>query len=354
MSLPAVQTAAIYGGTASGVEIALALLRAGIAAQIVEPDPDAAERAAFFLRKAPPPLPPVGARLTGPVQLAVLADAIPVPAELGPETAIATVAADIPDDARCVRWRGFALPGLAPLAEISPGPATAGWAADRAAAALTAAGRVVVRLAPGQASVAWHLLDRLHDTADALLLDGAVPWEVDEAMVAAGFTIGVYEAQDLAGLDRAHARRQARPHDPRRRHVPISDRMVAEGRLGKAIGVGWYRYPGGGGAVIDPLLEDLITEEAWFAQVERRMFSPHDIHDRLMLALVNAAGTLRRTGVAPATLDRVATHVLGFPAAPGLWQTACDAARGDLVARLRALQAEDDVAWAPDPYWASG
>ena len=63
-----------------------------------------------------------------------------------------------------------------------------------------------------------------------------IPWDVDEAMVSFGYAMGPYEAQDLSGLDIAYAnrRRQDANRDPNRRYIPISDRMVDEGRLGKS------------------------------------------------------------------------------------------------------------------------
>ena len=66
-------------------------------------------------------------------------------------------------------------------------------------------------------------------------MDGSTPWDVDEAMVNFGYAMGPYEAQDLSGLDIAYAnrRRQDATRDPNRRYIPISDRMVDEGRLGK-------------------------------------------------------------------------------------------------------------------------
>ena len=89
------------------------------------------------------------------------------------------------------------------------------------------------------------------------------PWELDEALVAWGYGMGPFEAQDLVGLDTVLTARRAD------QVTPVLARMVAEGRLGKRFGWGYYRYPGGGGAVIDPLIEDLIAEEAWFAKVTR-------------------------------------------------------------------------------------
>lgn len=118
----------------------------------------------------------------------------------------------------------------------------------------------------------------LWQEAERLMLHHTNPWELDEACIAAGFTRGLCEAQDHIGLDRVLARHPKRP-------VPILRRMLAEGRLGKIGGVGYYRYPGGGGAVIDPLIEDLIREEAWFAKVERSDISDDEITFHLRRAV---------------------------------------------------------------------
>lgn len=94
-------------------------------------------------------------------------------------------------------------------------------------------------------------------------MDHTNPWDLDEALIAWGYGRGACEAQDVVGLDTILAAHKAA--DP----SPVLSRMVAEGRIGKKAGWGYYRYPGGGGAVIDPLIEDLILEEARFANHPR-------------------------------------------------------------------------------------
>mmetsp|Transcript_29107 Transcript_29107/g.56044 ORF Transcript_29107/g.56044 Transcript_29107/m.56044 type:complete len:156 (-) Transcript_29107:4183-4650(-) len=107
------------------------------------------------------------------------------------------------------------------------------------------------------------LQDRFWRACEQLLMDHTNPWELDEALMAWGYSLGPCAAQDLAGLDVILA---ARGGDI---PTPILPRMVAEGRLGKKASWGFYRYPGGGGAVTDPLIEDLILEEARFASHTR-------------------------------------------------------------------------------------
>lgn len=127
------------------------------------------------------------------------------------------------------------------------------------------------------------LITTLQDTfwqlAEDLMLHHTNPWELDEALEAFGYAAGPCAAQDLLGLDHVLARQPQRAS-------PILPRMVAEGRHGKKAGVGYYRYPGGGGAVIDPLIEDLIREEAWFGKVARVELDDKALVQRLNLGLV--------------------------------------------------------------------
>ncbi len=71
---------------------------------------------------------------------------------------------------------------------------------------------------------------------------------IDAAMRAAGFPMGPFELMDLTGIDVTLAaatsiwERLGRPD--RLRPSPIQERLVAEGRLGRSTGQGFYGYPG--------------------------------------------------------------------------------------------------------------
>ncbi|MCW1930946.1 3-hydroxyacyl-CoA dehydrogenase family protein [Pararhodobacter zhoushanensis] len=154
-----------------------------------------------------------------------------------------------------------------------------------------------------------ELVAALEDEAEALVFEGSTPWDIDAAAEAVGFALGPCAAQDLRGLDRAYARHRLTGHP-----LPVVDRMVPEGRLGRKGGVGWYRYPGGGGRVIDPLVEDLAREEAHFAGVTPRAISDSEIAARLSRALLRAAkGLVAEPGV----IDLLSVLACGFPADTG-------------------------------------
>ncbi|KIN62368.1 3-hydroxyacyl-CoA dehydrogenase [Sulfitobacter noctilucicola] len=142
--------------------------------------------------------------------------------------------------------------------------------------------------------------------AETLLFHHTNPWELDEAMVDAGYAMGPCEAQDLVGLEKVLARHPDRV-------VPVLPRMVAEGRMGKGGGVGYYRYPGGGGAVIDPLIEDLILEEAWFGKIARSEMSDAEIVSSMNSALRDVLANLKREGITPASLPAIAHEAVHCP-----------------------------------------
>ncbi|OAN77624.1 enoyl-CoA hydratase [Jannaschia sp. EhC01] len=202
-----------------------------------------------------------------------------------------------------------------------------------------------------------RIFSRYREEADFLLMDGAVPWEVDEVMEAFGYAMGPYEVGDLSGLDIgfANRRRQDATRDPKRRYVPIADRMVNEGRLGRKTSVGWYRYPGGGGKVVDPLIEDLIAEEAHFAGVTRAEIPDDVVRERLLLAMINEAADILGEGIAhsAADIDLVTVFGYGFPRWRGGLMYFADAwGVAEIVKKLRLLEAQDPVVWAVSPVLA--
>lgn len=194
-----------------------------------------------------------------------------------------------------------------------------------------------------------RILARYQEAADTLLMDGSTPWEIDEAMVDFGYAMGPYVAQDLEGLDIAHAnrRRQEATRDPARRYIPIADRMIELGKLGRKTGAGWYRYPGGG-RVEDPIVADLGIEEAHFAGVERVDYSKDEIQRRIVLAMINEAADLLQEGVAVEArdIDLVTVYDTGFPRwRGGLMHYADTLGVRSVVEQLQQLAEEDPVAW---------
>lgn len=194
-------------------------------------------------------------------------------------------------------------------------------------------GEVPADLSP--ATIRRRLMAAEMAAAEAAMLRGASPEEVDQAALAAGWPMGPCEADDLIGL---HHGFEARRDGDGPIH-PVADRMVREGRVGKIGGVGWHRYPGGGGAVTDPLIEDLIAEEARFADLAPRPMTDQAIARRLSLALLIAAGEMRGYGATWEAVDAAAAPPFPAPK-PSIRAAALD--DGAALADLRAFAEEDE------------
>jgi len=139
---------------------------------------------------------------------------------------------------------------LMDLVEVVAGTVTSTATVERAWREMVAWGKTPVRSAdrPG------FIVNRVNRpfTIEALRIleaGAATVIEIDDAMRAAGFPMGPFELMDLAGLDvNLAAARGVWDGLGRPDHLrpsPIQERLVAEGRLGRKSGVGFYRYEGG-------------------------------------------------------------------------------------------------------------
>ncbi|MEX3016775.1 FAD-dependent oxidoreductase [Gymnodinialimonas hymeniacidonis] len=285
---------------------------------------------------------------------------------LSPDAVLATntsyldvdeIAASTRDPSRVLGLHFFAPAHIMRLLEIVKGKKTS----DHALATGYALGKLLKKV-PVLAGVCDgfignRIYSRYREAADTVFMDGSTPWEVDEAMENFGYAMGPYEVADLSGLDIGYAarRRQDATRDPNRRYIPIADRMVELGKLGKKVGAGWYRYPGGGGKVEDPIVADLALEEAHFAGIERIEYDEAQIVERLTMAMINEAADVLAEGIAQsaADIDLVTVFGYGFPRwRGGLMHYADTLGVPHIVERITALQAEDPVAWKLSPVLA--
>ena len=385
-----VQTAVVVGGGTMGASIAYVLQRIGISVQIIEMDHASAERArvnvAHLFDAA------VARRLIsadqarfGKEQLKVivgytriyaadlaieavfedmdakkavfvaLEHSLPDTAILATNTSylnIDELASVVRDPSRVIGLHFFNPAHVMKLLEIIQARNTSDITLSTGFSLAKELGKIPVLVKACDGFIGNRILARYRETADMLLVDGATPYEIDEAMVAFGYPMGPYEAQDLSGLDIAYAnrRRQAATRDPTRRYIPISDRMVERGRLGKKFSVGWYRYPDGQGKVEDPVVIDLVVEESRFAKVKRRLFSQNEIRERLVTAMIDEASDILEEGSAqsPKDIDLVTVHGYGFPKwRGGLMYHADQIGLTRIVKTLKRLEQDDPIVWKP-------
>lgn len=286
-----------------------------------------------------------------------LAKALPEQAILATNTSyldVNEIAATVSDPSRVVGLHFFAPAHIMKLLEIVRGDETSDAALATGFALAKTMRKIPVLAGVCDGFIGNRILARYREAADTVLMDGSTPWQIDTAMVSFGYAMGPYEAQDLSGLDIAHAnrRRQDATRDPDRRYIPIADRMVALEKLGKKTGAGWYLYPDGAGKVIDQTVADLAIKEAQLSGITRTEYDPDVIQERLLLAMINEAADILHDGIAQnaRAIDLVTVAGYGFPRwRGGLMHYADTLGARYIVDRLLVLAKEDPVAWKISP-----
>jgi 3-hydroxybutyryl-CoA dehydrogenase len=164
---------------------------------------------------------------------------------------IAAIAAVTRRPGRVVGLHFFNPAPLMALVEVVAGPATDPAIASRAEALVVGWGKTAVRSIDSPGFIV-NRVNRPYTLGALRLLEAgaATTEEIDRAMRDGGFPLGPFELMDLTGIDVTFAassaiwERLGRPD--RLRPSPIQERLIAEGRLGRKAGAGFYRYVDGG------------------------------------------------------------------------------------------------------------
>jgi 3-hydroxyacyl-CoA dehydrogenase len=201
-----------------------------------------------------------------------------------------------------------------------------------------------------------RMLARYGAAANLLLMQGALPQQIDGALQRFGMAMGPFRVGDLAGLDIGWAgrKRRAAEHPGAQPRVP-ADAICEAGRFGQKTGAGWYRYEAGKrDAIPDPVVETLIGQFRRDAGISPRKIGDEEIVERCMYALVNEGARILEDGIAAraSDIDVVYLSGYGFPrhrGGPMLYADTVGLA--NVVRALRRFAAEPgaDPAWQPAP-----
>jgi 3-hydroxyacyl-CoA dehydrogenase len=150
--------------------------------------------------------------------------------------------------------------------------------------------------------------------AELLLLEGALPAQLDGALERWGWAMGPCRMSDLAGNDVAgFIRKRQYAEDPGAPHSQIADRLVELGRLGQKSGRGYYRYaPEGREALPDPEVERIILHIARSAGLTQRRIKDDEIVKRCVFALINEGAKILADGIAARASDIDVVYLTGY------------------------------------------
>jgi len=147
--------------------------------------------------------------------------------------------------------------------------------------------------------------------AERLLIEGALPHQVDKVLTDFGFPMGPFAMGDLAGLDVGWRVRQARGTK-----APIADALYEAGRLGQKTSAGYYHYePGSRAPLPDPDVERIIVEVSKKLGVARKPIAEAEMLERLVYPMINEGAKIleERMALRASDIDVIWVYGYGWP-----------------------------------------
>ena len=168
----------------------------------------------------------------------------------------------------------------------------------------------VVGVCPG--FVGNRILAQRQREANKLILEGAMPWEVDDALFNFGFPMGPFAMSDLTGLDIGW-------DEDLSTGDTIRDKLCEIGRLGQKTGKGFYIYDEKRNKTPDTEVENLIIEFSEKHQIKRRKISREEILERCLYPMINEGFKILEEGMAirASDIDIVWINGYGWPVYEG-------------------------------------
>jgi 3-hydroxyacyl-CoA dehydrogenase len=178
--------------------------------------------------------------------------------------------------------------------------------------------------------------------ANRLILEGAMPWDVDQALVNFGFPMGVFAMTDLVGVN-------VIGWDPENSKSRTVQEILCEmGRWGQKRGAGYYDYDEKVGRMPSPVVEGLIREFAAKNDVAQKNYSERNIIEQLLDPVVNEGARLIEEGVALRASDIDIAMVSGYawpPYTGGPMFWADTQGLGTILERLKARRDAGESIW---------
>lgn len=168
---------------------------------------------------------------------------------------------------------------------------------------------VLVGASPG--FVGNRMLSARSKESGSLLLQNALPHEIDEVLLDFGFPMGPYAMYDLAGLDVGWKKEKTL-----NKEISIRHQLCERGRFGQKTGKGFYDYPDGGRVPHNSEEVHLMVEDvAKKAGIVRLPVHRGNMCKRMIYAMINEAANILSEGIAlrPSDIDVIWVYGFGWP-----------------------------------------
>ncbi|KAA0179445.1 3-hydroxyacyl-CoA dehydrogenase [Cupriavidus gilardii] len=164
----------------------------------------------------------------------------------------------------------------------------------------------LVGVCPG--FVGNRMLAQRQREAQKLVLEGALPWDVDRVLYDFGFPMGPFAMSDLAGLDLGWVREKSSSST-------LREILCEMDRRGQKTGAGYYDYDEKRNARPSPAVEQVIRDFAAKQGRTSRVVSEQEILERCIYPMINEGAKILEEGKAirASDIDVIWVNGYGWP-----------------------------------------
>ena len=202
---------------------------------------------------------------------------------------------------------------------------------------------VLVGVCPG--FVGNRILGARQREANKLIMEGAMPWDIDRVLYDFGFPMGPFAMSDLAGLDIGWVKERSKGET-------IRDVLCEMDRRGQKTGAGWYDYDENRNAKPSPVTEQVLHDFIVKSGANPRKISDEEILERCLYPMINEGAKIleEKKAIRASDIDVVWENGYGWPVYRGgpMWY-------GDhvglpkVLAKMQEFQAQMGDAFKPAP-----
>ncbi len=200
---------------------------------------------------------------------------------------------------------------------------------------------VLVGVTPG--FVGNRMLGVRGREAQKMVLEGAMPWDIDRVLYDFGFPMGPFAMSDLAGLDIGWVKESSKG-------ATIRDVLCEADRRGQKTGAGYYDYDENRNAKPSPVTEKIIHDFVTKSGANPRQIGDDEILERTLYAMVNEGAKIleEKKAIRASDVDVVWQNGYGWPVyrgGPMFW--ADQVGLPKILEKLKEFQATMGDQWKP-------
>ncbi|WP_421933334.1 3-hydroxyacyl-CoA dehydrogenase NAD-binding domain-containing protein [Phenylobacterium sp.] len=202
---------------------------------------------------------------------------------------------------------------------------------------------VLVGVCPG--FVGNRILGQRQREAQKLVMEGAMPWDIDRVLYDFGFPMGPFAMSDLAGLDIGWVKEKSNGES-------IRDVLCEADRRGQKTGAGYYDYDENRNAKPSPFTEKVIHDFIVKSGANPRKISDEEILERCIFPMINEGVKILEEGKAirSSDIDVVWQNGYGWPVYRGgpMWY-GDQVGPAKVLAKMKEFQATMGDTFKPAP-----